>query len=206
MSETSDTYFTIAGKGEAVYREKASKFIGLAFPAGSETEVMAILQSIRKRYHDANHHCFSYCLGPSREIYRFNDDGEPSGSAGRPIYGQLLSRAVSDTLVIVVRYFGGTKLGIPGLIHAYRQAASDALDDAGKTEKVFTQNITVSFPYENMNDVMRIQKEEELGIADQNFDSECRITLSVRKSKVDKILKKLMRFQNISTLVHSLNK
>ncbi|MCX6285572.1 MAG: YigZ family protein [Bacteroidetes bacterium] len=205
MSETSDTYFSVARKGEAIYREKASKFIGLAFPVGSETEVREILGSIRKRYHDANHHCFAYCLGPLQETYRFNDDGEPSGSAGRPIYGQLLSKSVSDTLVIVVRYFGGTKLGIPGLIQAYRQTASEALDNSGKTEKVILRNLIVTFRYENMNDVMRIQKEEELELVDQNFDNECRLTLAVRKSKVDKVLKRFMRIRNISTSVDTLD-
>ncbi|MEI6889143.1 MAG: IMPACT family protein [Bacteroidales bacterium] len=199
MSEASDIYFSVARKGESISREKASKFIGLAFPVGSEAEVKEILGSIRKMYYDANHHCYAYCLGPAQEIYRFNDDGEPSGSAGRPIYGQLLSKAISDTLVIVVRYFGGTKLGIPGLIHAYRLAASEALDDAGKTEKVITINITVSFPYINMNDVMRIQKEEGLELVAQNFDNDCRVTLGIRKSREEKVMKRLMRISNIST-------
>ena len=199
MSEPSDIYFTVARKGESTYREKASKFIGLAFPAASETEVKEILGSIRKTYHDANHHCYAYCLGPSQETFRFNDDGEPSGSAGRPIYGQILSRSVSDTLVIVIRYFGGTKLGIPGLIHAYRQAASEALDNAGKAEKVIAQNMIVSFRYENMNEVMRIQKEEELELVNQHFDNECRMTLRVLLSRLDKVMKKLIRIRNIST-------
>jgi len=199
MTDTSDTYFTIARRGEAVYREKASKFIGLAFPVGSEQEINKILESVRKKYHDANHHCFAYCLGSSRETYRFNDDGEPSGSAGRPIYGQLLSKGVSDSLIIVVRYFGGTKLGIPGLIGAYRQAASEALDIAGKLEKVIIQKMIICFPYENMNAVMRIQKEEELKVIDQSFDNECRLALGVRKSKLDKVMKRFMKIQNIST-------
>jgi len=199
MSEISDIYFTVARTGESIYREKASKFIGLAFPAGSEPDIKQMLGNVRKKYHDANHHCYAYCLGPSQEVYRFNDDGEPSGSAGRPIYGTLLSRSVSDALIIVVRYFGGTKLGIPGLIHAYRQAASEALDNAGKAEKVITRNIIVTFRYENMNAVMKIQKEEELSLVDQSFDTECRITLGVRKSKLDKVMQKLMRVNNIYT-------
>lgn len=201
MIEPSDTYFTVARPGESVYRDKASKFIGLAFSAGSETEVRELLGKIRKKYYNANHHCYAYCLGPMQEIYRFNDDGEPSGSAGRPIYGTLLSKALSDTLVIVVRYFGGTKLGIPGLIHAYRQAALEAIDNAGKTEKLVKQNIIVKFRYDNMNKVMRIQKEEELDLVEQSFDTECRIILGVRKSKVDKVMKKLMRFSDIYTCI-----
>ncbi|MCX6283531.1 MAG: YigZ family protein [Bacteroidetes bacterium] len=199
MSDASDTYFTVARKGEAVYREKASKFIGLAFPAGSETEVKDILGMIRKKYHDANHHCYAYCLGPDQENYRFNDDGEPSGSSGRPIYGQLLSQGVSDTLVVVVRYFGGTKLGIPGLIKAYRQAASEALENAGKAEKIISSIIELTFRYENINDVMRIQKEEDLDLIHQSFDNECRLRLGIRKSKVERVMKRLMRIGNIST-------
>jgi len=199
MIEASDTYFTVAHSGESVYRDKASRFIGFAFPATTEADAKDLLGSVRKKYYNANHHCYAYCLGPLQEIFRFNDDGEPSGSAGRPIYGTLLSKSVSDTLVIVVRYFGGTKLGIPGLIHAYRQAASEALDNAGKIEKIVRQNIIVKFQYNNMNKVMRIQKEEELDLVDQNFDNECRITLGVRKSKLDMVMKKLMRISDIYT-------
>jgi len=205
MSDASDTYFTVARKGEAVYREKASKFIGLAFPAGSEAEVRDILGLVRKKYHDANHHCYAYCLGSSQETYRFNDDGEPSGSAGRPIYGQLLSKGVSDSLVIVKRYFGGTKLGIPGLIQAYRQAASEALENAGKAEKIIKSIIELSFRYENMNEVMRIQKEEELDLIAQDFDNECRLRLGIRKSKIDKVMKRLMRIGNIYTSFDTFN-
>jgi uncharacterized YigZ family protein len=199
MIEAPDTYYTIPGKGETVIREKASKFIGLAFPVNSETEAKETLLSIRKKYHDANHHCFAYCLGPAREIYRLSDDGEPSGSAGRPIHGQLLSKDVSDTLVIVVRYFGGTKLGIPGLITAYRKAASEALDQAGKTERIIKLKLRINFPYEKMNEVMRIQKEEDLEIIRQVFDNDCSIILAVRKSKADKVLNKYMRIPNIYT-------
>ncbi len=206
MSESPDTYYTVAGSGESVYREKASKFIGLAFPVGSEAEAKEMLQTVRKRYFDANHHCFAYCLGQGMEVYRFNDDGEPSGSAGRPIYGQLVSRGISDTLVVVARYFGGTKLGIPGLIHAYRQAASDALENAGKTEKVITLKIMVTFPYANMNHVMKIQKEEELEILEQSFDNECRISLGVRRSRMEIVQKKLMQYKNIYILLYNSDK
>lgn len=201
MIETPDTYYTVAGKGESVIREKASKFIGLVSPVDSEAEAREVLNGIRKKYHDANHHCFAYCLGPAREIYRLSDDGEPSGSAGRPIHGQLLSKDLSDTLAVVVRYFGGTKLGIPGLISAYRQSASEALENAGKTEKIIKIKLRVDFPYEKMNEVMRIQKEEDLDIIDQVFDTNCSITLAVRKSKTDKVLSKYMRIHNIYTLL-----
>jgi len=201
MIETPDTYYTVAQKGESVIREKASKFIGLAVPVDSETEAKNTLLGICKKYHDANHHCFAYCLGPMREIHRFSDDGEPSGSSGRPIYGQLLSKDISDVIVIVVRYFGGTKLGIPGLINAYRQAAAEALDHAGKTEKIIRLKLRVNFPYETMNEVMRIQKEEGLVILGQVFDNNCSLTLAVRKSKVDKVLSKYMRISNISAFI-----
>lgn len=202
MSETSDIYHVISKEGESVYREKASKFIALAFPVSTEEEVKEVLGNIRKKYHDANHHYYAYCLGPGPDRFRFSDDGEPSGSAGRPIYGQLLSKAVSDTLVIVVRYFGGTKLGIPGLIHAYRQAASEALVNSGISEKIIKERLEINFPYERMNDIMRIQKEEDLDVLGQTFEKECRIVLGVRKSRIDRVLGKLKRYHDIYSLLH----
>ena len=201
MTAIDDTYFSLEHTGESVYREKASKFIGLAYPVSADIEIRETLALIRKKFHDANHHCFAYCLGPQQQVFRFSDDGEPSGSAGRPIHGQLLSKGLSDALVIVVRYFGGTKLGVPGLIHAYRQAASDALENAGRTQKIVTAKILVRFRYENMNDVMRIQKDEDLILLEQNFDNECRLTLGVRKSKMDLVMSRLMRIQNIYTSI-----
>ena len=201
MTASDDTYFSLEHTGESVYREKASKFIGLAYPVSADIEIRETLALIRKKFHDANHHCFAYCLGPQQQVFRFSDDGEPSGSAGRPIHGQLLSKGLSDALVIVVRYFGGTKLGVPGLIHAYRQAASDALENAGRTQKIVTAKILVRFRYENMNDVMRIQKDEDLILLEQNFDNECRLTLGVRKSKMDLVMSRLMRIQNIYTSI-----
>ncbi|MEI6883331.1 MAG: YigZ family protein [Bacteroidota bacterium] len=201
MTAADDTYFSLEHTGASVYREKASKFIGLAYPVSADAEIRETLAVIRKKFYDANHHCFAYCLGPQQQVFRFSDDGEPSGSAGRPIHGQLLSKNLSDALVIVVRYFGGTKLGVPGLIHAYRQTASDALENAGRTQKIVTRKILVTFRYENMNDVMRIQKDEDLILLEQNFDNECRITLGVRKSKVEMVINKLMRIQNIYTSI-----
>jgi uncharacterized YigZ family protein len=198
MSMPGDIFLTIAKPGSSTFRDKASRFLGFALPVSTEEQAKETLANYRKKYHDANHHCFAYCLGPSQELYRVSDDGEPSGSAGRPILGQLKSRSVTDTLVIVARYFGGTKLGIPGLINAYRQTASEALDNAGIIEKTIMETLTVSFPYERMNDVMRIQKEEELIIIEQIFDSQCRISLSVRQSRTSQVIQKLGRFRDIS--------
>jgi uncharacterized YigZ family protein len=197
VSASSDTYYSLARKGEAIYREKASKFIGRAYPVNTDAEIKEILAGLRKKYYDANHHCFAYCLGAGQEIFRFNDDGEPSGSAGRPIYGQILSKGFSDTLVVVVRYFGGTKLGIPGLINAYRTAASEALDNSGKIVKTVTKTIAVTFRYQNMNDVMRIIKEENLEPVSQVSGNECKIVLRVRASCEEKVLARLMRVANI---------
>jgi uncharacterized YigZ family protein len=197
MSTGSDIYYSPARQGEAIYREKASKFIGLAYPVNTEGEIRDYLATVRKKFYDANHHCYAYCLGATQEVFRFNDDGEPSGSAGRPIYGQIQSKGLSDALVIVVRYFGGTKLGIPGLIKAYRTAASEALENSGKKERTITKTCTVTFGYENMNDVMRIIKAENLELLSQESGNNCKIVFRVRASREEKVLARFRRNVNI---------
>ena len=149
--DAGDSYLTIASASEAVYKEKSSKFLAYAYPVKSEEEIHGILDELHKRYYDATHHCYAWRLGPHGESYRANDDGEPSGTAGRPILGQLLSNELTDCLIVVVRYFGGTKLGVPGLIAAYKESAAAAIEAAEIIERTVDRIITVRFSYLAMN-------------------------------------------------------
>jgi len=195
-----DTYFSVVGESQSTYRDKASKFISFVFPVASEEEVKTSLEKLKKEYYNANHHCYAYRLGhPDEAVYRINDDGEPSGSAGKPIYGQILSRNLSDVLIVVVRYFGGTKLGIPGLIQAYRSAASDAISQNRIISKVMTSVIRITFPVLHMNDVMRILKQEKADIVSQEYEKEYSILFSVRKAKIDRMKERLSSLVNIFT-------
>lgn len=174
-----DLYLTISGESKGLFRDRGSRFIALAFPVSKESEIKEILSRLRKEYHDARHHCFAWRLGPDMEGYRFNDDGEPSGSAGRPIFGQIQSRELTDILIVVIRYFGGTLLGVGGLINAYRKATADALDQANIIEKRVDKRIHLDFPYDAMNSVMSITKEFNLKPEHQQFDLNCALTLRV---------------------------
>lgn len=195
--ETADTYLTIKAETKGTFRDKASRFIGIATPVSSETDVKKRLDAIRKDYFDANHHCYAYRLGPAGMLYRMNDDGEPSGTAGRPIYGQILSNGLSDLLVTVVRYFGGTKLGVPGLINAYRTAAEEALSAAVPVSKVVTDRIDVTFDYPRMNNVMKIIKDCGATVIRQETDQQCRLSFSIRKSRSGEVRDRLMKLTNI---------
>ena len=177
-----DTYKTIPATAEAVYTEKRSKFIAVAIPVRTLAEVRSHLEAFQKKYYDARHVCYAYMLGAERKDFRANDNGEPSGTAGKPILGQINSRGLTDVLVVVVRYFGGIKLGTGGLIVAYRTAASLALDEAGVIEKTVDGTVTVAFEYPFMNDVMRIVKEESPEIVEQSYDMDCLMTLRIRRS------------------------
>jgi uncharacterized YigZ family protein len=163
----------------------------------SEEEAKANLEELRKAYHDANHHCYAYRLGLDNQLYRTNDDGEPSGSAGKPIYGQILSLGLSDILVVVIRYFGGTKLGIPGLIHAYRTAAREALEQAVIIEKTIRVHYKVAFDYPMMNEIMRILKEEGAKIGSQTAVDRCEIDFQIRKGNAVKVENRLNRLRDI---------
>lgn len=193
MQQLSDTFYTIAKTSEGYYRDKGSKFYSFAYPVTSEEQVRTILADIKKKYYDAHHHCYAYSIGTGKELkYRINDDGEPSGSAGRPIYGQMLSADITDALIIVVRYFGGIKLGIPGLINAYKIAAKEAIDSNEIIEKIITTTVSVSCPYQNINLVMKFMKDENLNIIAQDYINEqLVITAEVRSSKNDEILDKI---------------
>ena len=191
-----DTYLTISSNAEGLYKEKGSKFIALAFHVSTEEEVKEILQNLRKDYHDARHHCYSYIIGFKGETWRANDDGEPSSTAGKPIHGQIVSRNLTNVLVVVIRYFGGTKLGVSGLINAYKTAASDALDHADIIEKTVNDIYKVSFAYTTMNEVMRLIKDEELTIIEQQFDNNCSITLGVRQAKTSTMLDRIEKIDS----------
>ncbi len=177
-----DTYRTIPGPAEGLFKDNGSRFISFAFPVETEDEVKGLVNDLKKKYHDARHHCYAYRLGYLGDKFRSNDDGEPSSSAGRPILGQIDSRGLSDVLVVVVRYFGGIKLGIPGLIRAYRTSAAEALDKAGCIGKTAGKWFSVSFGYEAMNNVMKILKDMELKQKDQDFGAMCMLRVWVRLS------------------------
>jgi len=186
MQEIRDEYLTVADKSEGLYKEKGSKFIALCYPVDTEEDVHNILDKLRKEYHDARHHCYAYRLGVNNDRYRMNDDGEPGGSAGRPIYGQILSNDLTNILIVVIRYFGGIKLGMGGLAAAYKAATNESIENACIIKKIITENITLSFNYPLMNEVMRIIKEHSLNIAYQLFTDTCRITVSVRLKQYQK--------------------
>ena len=177
-----DTYKTIAAPAEGLYKEKGSKFLAFAYPVRTIDEVKAHLERLRKDYFDARHHCYAYILGPRKDAFRANDDGEPSGTGGRPIHGQLLSADLTDTLIVVVRYFGGILLGASGLANAYKTAARDAIEHATIIEKTIDCRYRLGFAYETMNDVMRILKDYDLKPENQNYDMKCSLEVSVRQS------------------------
>ena len=177
-----DTYKTIASPSEGLYKEKGSKFLAFAYPVRTIDEVKAHLEQLRKDYFDARHHCYAYILGPRKDAFRANDDGEPSGTGGRPIHGQLLSADLTDTLVVVVRYFGGILLGASGLANAYKTAARDAIEHATIIEKTIDCRYRLSFAYEGMNDVMRILKDYDLKPESPDYNLDCSLEVSVRQS------------------------
>jgi uncharacterized YigZ family protein len=183
-----DLYRTIQDPSEGSYKEKGSKFLAYAYPLSDEETIKLQLETLHKQYYDASHHCYAWRLEPGKTRYRYNDDGEPSGSAGKPIYGQIISRDLTDLLVVVVRYFGGTLLGVGGLIHAYRSAASDALDHARIIECRVFDRLSVEFEYGRMNGVMKVVKDYQLEIEDQKFGLDCSLTLKIWKRQMDRVL------------------
>ena len=182
-----DSYKTIAKPAEGSYSEKRSKFLAYAFPVQNVQEVKERLAEIQKKHWDARHHCYAYILGAHKDAYRLNDNGEPSGTAGRPIYGQLLSKDVTNTLVIVVRYFGGIKLGVSGLQNAYKVAAREALDAAVIEERTVQETYRVTFEYVKMNDIMQILKDPEVQVLYRQSYMQCIYTISVRQREADRI-------------------
>ena len=184
-----DTYKTIAAASEEVlYKEKNSKFFGYAFPVTTEEEIKEILERLRKEHFSARHWCYAYQIGTEKIQYRANDDGEPNNSAGMPIYGQIQSFEVTNVLIVVVRYFGGVKLGVGGLISAYKIAAQMALENSEIVERTIDKHFIISFGYANMNKVMRIIKEKNLQIVSQKMEMDCEIEISIRKKNVQNLL------------------
>jgi uncharacterized YigZ family protein len=185
-----DTYKTITAPAEGVFRDRGSRFIGYVFPVSSQEEISAKLSELRKEHHGARHHCYAWRLGADGASYRANDDGEPSGTAGKPIYNQILSAGITNVLIVVVRYFGGTLLGVSGLIHAYKQAAVVAIGNATVIEKQIMEVYSLQFEYAAMNDVMKILKEHDLPQRNQSFELDCSLEFSVRKSEADTVTEK----------------
>ena len=200
LVEYFDAYRSIAARSEGLFKDNGSRFIALAYPVETEEEVKEIVAGLKKEYHDARHHCFAYRLGYKGDVWRAADDGEPSGSAGRPILGQIDSMGLSDILVVVVRYFGGIKLGIPGLIRAYKTSTADALGQASVVPKVAGKMWTVEFDYLSMNDVMKVLKEMNLSPSAQNFGDNCSLTVRVRLSEEESFKKKLDSFAKLKEI------
>ena len=193
-----DTYRTITGPSEATYTEKRSKFLAFAFPVTSTEEVKEIITGLNKEYFDARHVCWAYMLGPERLEYRSNDNGEPSGTAGKPILGQINSFELTNVLIAVVRYFGGVKLGTPGLIVAYRQSARLALENAEIVERHITKLIRFTYPYMVMNDVMKLSRGEGVKMLDSAFDNTCSMTLEVELDRAEALTKKLLDIDGLT--------
>lgn len=192
-----DKYLTINAPSEGLYKEKGSKFIAFAVPVSNVEQIKTILEEKRKEHHDARHVCYAYILGVDKADYRSNDDGEPSGTAGRPILGSLLSAGVTNVLIAVVRYFGGTKLGTSGLINAYKVASADALENAEIIEKTVDEEIHISFDYLVMNDVMKIIKDVAPQVLSQQFDNNCNMVLSIRKGDAPNLTERLKKVESL---------
>ncbi len=187
--EFKDTYKTIANPSEEIlFKEKNSKFFGYAFPIASEDQVKPLIEPLRKRHFNAVHFCYAYQIGTERITFRANDDGEPSNSAGMPIYGQIQSQELTNVLIVIVRFFGGTKLGVGGLITAYKTAAQMALDATSIIEKTIDVHYLISFDYKNMNKVMRVIKEKNLEIITQKMEMSCEIEIATRKKNATIVL------------------
>lgn len=193
-----DEYNTIENASFGIYKEKGSKFLAFAYPVSDINEIKKILDDLKKEYYDARHYCYAYLLGADKIKYRVNDDGEPSSTAGKPILGQILSNDLTNILIVVVRYFGGTKLGVSGLINAYRSAAASSLKNAEVIEKTVNDSYRVGFHYIAMNAVMKLIKEENLNIVEQNYDNVCEIILSIRQRDVQKIKSRIAKIDGIS--------
>ncbi|WP_433895332.1 IMPACT family protein [Sphingobacterium mizutaii] len=197
MSLFEDTYQTIEKPSEGIFRDKGSKFLAYAYPFKDESKLKDIIAELKSMHPKARHHCYAYRLSPDRAVFRVNDDGEPSGTAGRPILNVLLSMDVTNILVVVVRYFGGTLLGVPGLINAYKTATQEALAEADIVEKTVNDVYELKFDYLQMNDVMRIVKETDLIVLSQDFDTNCKITFEIRKLQVNEVIGRMEKIEGV---------
>ncbi len=192
-----DSYKTIKTGAKGIYKEKGSKFIAISKHITSEDEFKVFLDKIKKEFYDARHHCYAWRLGLEDDRYRSNDDGEPSGSAGKPILNQILSKKLFNTAVIVVRYFGGTKLGVSGLIGAYKTSAREALEESIVVKRFVYNTLELHFKYPRLNDVMRIVKEENISITEQIFELECLLRVKIKKNDTERVISRLTLFHEI---------
>lgn len=193
-----DTFLTLTGESEGLYKDRGSKFLYFSYPVKSEEEVKAILAALRKTYFDASHHCYAWVLGRDGASFRANDDGEPNHSAGDPILGQIRSHQLTNVLIVVVRYFGGTKLGVSGLIQAYKTSAALAIEENEIVEERVMVNLSLQFPYPAMNAVMKVVKAQNLEIVSQELSLDCKMTLSIREGIVDQTNEKLEEIEGIA--------
>lgn len=196
-----NAYKTITNPTQGLYKEKGSKFLSFAFPVSTEEDIKRNQEELRKQYYDARHHCYAYVLGQQYEHYRANDDGEPNHSAGDPILGQIKSKELTNTLVVVVRYFGGTKLGVGGLINAYKIAAEEALNNSLIKLVEITTNYALNFSYEATNEVMRIVKDFDLEIVEQLYEAECYLNVNVKLNIEQQFLSKVKLLQDLSNKI-----
>ncbi len=194
----SDEYKTIEGISEGVFRDKGSKFIAKAYPVSSEKDVKLHLEQLKKQYYDATHHCYAYMLGFDKTAYRSNDDGEPSGTAGKPILGQILSNDLTNILIVVIRYYGGVKLGVPGLINAYKMSSADSIQHAKVVTRIVKEVYEIEFPYERMKDVMKIIKDELLEVINNDFGMKCVIEVAIRYTKSEQVIARFNKLNNLS--------
>lgn len=193
-----DTYKSISDISRGTFKDNGSKFLAFAYPVETEEDARLIIRDLKKEYFDARHHCYAYRIGYDGSTWRASDDGEPSSSAGKPILGQILSNELSDILIVVVRYFGGIKLGIPGLIRAYRESSAEAISAASLIEKTAMNTYFISFDYLQMNSVMKRIKDMSIDISDQRFDLRCRITAKVRLSAENRFLEEFTGMEGVT--------
>ena len=196
-----DSFLTIEKATEGLYKDKGSKFLAFAFPVETEDKIKEHIQQLKKEHYSARHHCYAWRLGADKKRFRANDDGEPSSTAGKPILGQIKRFELSDILIVVVRYFGGTLLGVGGLINAYRGAAADVLSNSKIIEKLVEVSFKVEFDYPHMNAVMKVFKDEELIQKENQFEIRCSITTSVRENNAERIIEKLRKIESIKVIL-----
>jgi len=193
----SDTYLTIEKQTEAIFKDKGSKFLAYAYPVENDQQIKEILNQLKKEHHTANHHCYAYRLGADKLNFRANDDGEPNNTAGKPILGQIQSNDLTNILIVVVRYFGGTLLGVSGLINAYKNSAADVIKASTIIEKQILFNYTIQFYFEHLNDVMKLLKQLDCKITNQQFDNNCEISFSIRKANSEQCEEKLKKIEGL---------
>jgi len=188
-----DEFKTIKDKSEGTYSELRSKFLAFAHHVTTVDEAMDLVEQYQKKYYDARHVCWAYMIGPEREIFRSNDNGEPSGTAGKPILGQINSNELTDIIILVVRYFGGVKLGTSGLIVAYKTAAAEAIANAEIEKRTVDEDYTFSFEYPLMNSIMKVARDMDARIVSQSYDMDCQMTLSIRRGKMQELQEKIKK-------------